>query len=224
MVLPTAAIIAILRIPIVRLVFGARELPWEITVLTGRILIAFAAGIAAQSASLLLIRSFHALRDSFTPVKINVATVALNIALSLIFIFVLHLPLVSLAVAYSFANILNATILLYLLDRKVGGFGKKQLLIPVFKMLAITLITTIALYVPMKLLDQLVFDTTRTIGLILLTSIAAFVGLAVYVGLSWIFKIEQLPVFLALFKRVLTWPTKLNTPPPTSIEAQSQTP
>lgn len=224
LVLPTAAILAILRIPIVRLVFGARELPWDITVLTGRILIAFSAGIAAQSASLLLIRSFHALRDSFTPVKVNVATVALNIALSLIFIFILHLPIVSLAAAYSFANILNAIVLLYLLDRKVGGFNRKQLLIPVFKMLSITLITVIALYVPMKLLDQLVFDTTRTIGLILLTTIAALSGLAVYIILSWVFKVEQLPVFIQLAKRVLAWPAKLKAPPPTSIEAQSQTP
>lgn len=224
LVLPAAAILAILRIPTVRLVFGARELPWEVTVLTGRILIAFSVGIAAQSASLLLIRSFHALRDSFTPVKVNVATVGLNIALSLIFIFVLHLPIVFLAVAYSIANILNAFILLYLLHRKVGGFEIAKLLAPIAKMLIITLITAIALYIPMKLLDQLVFDTTRTIGLILLTTIAAAVGLFVYVCLSWLFKVEQLPVFIKLAKRVLTWPAKLKTPPPTSIEAQSQTP
>ena len=224
LVLPAAAILAILRIPAVRLVFGARELPWEVTVLTGRILIAFAIGIAAQSASLLLIRSYHALRDSFTPVKVNVATVGANITLSLIFIFVLHLPIFFLAIAYSLANILNSLFLLYLLDKKVGGFERSKLLIPIVKMVSITLITAVALYIPMKLLDQLVFDTTRTIGLILLTSITAVVGLTVYVGLSWIFKVEQLPVFLALARRVLAWPAKLKPPPPTSIEAQSQTP
>lgn len=224
LVLPLTAILAILRIPAVRLVFGARELPWDITVLTGRILIAFAFGIAAQSASLLLIRSFHALRDSFTPVKVNVATVGLNIALSLTFIFVFHLPIVFLAVAYSFANIINALVLLYLLDRKVGGFGKRQLLFPIAKMGVTSAVTAISLYIPMKLLDKLVFDTTRTVGLILLTSIASAVGLSVYIFLSWIFKVPQLLIFLHLAKRVLTWPAKLKTPPPTSIEAQSQTP
>src|SRR3989344_5520917 len=82
LVLPAAAILAILRIPAVMLVFGAREFPWETTVLTGRVLIAFSIGIAAQATSLLLTRGFYAVKDSITPVKINVLTVVFNIALS----------------------------------------------------------------------------------------------------------------------------------------------
>lgn len=224
LVLPSAAILAILRIPTVRLVFGARELPWDITVLTGRTLIAFSVGIAAQALSLLLMRSFYALRDSFTPVKVNIISVGLNVLLSLTFLIVLHLSIVWLAIAYSVAQIVNCVLLLYLLDKKIGGFDKIELLAPVIKMGFITLVTAVSLYIPMKLLDQLIFDTTRTVGLILLTSTASAVGLSVYVFLSWVFKINELFIFASLLKRVLGWPAKLKTPPPTSIEAQSQTP
>jgi len=224
LILPASAILAILRIPTVRLIFGAKELPWEITVLTGRTLIAFSFGIAAAALSLLMTRGFHATRDSLTPVKVNLATVAVNITLSLTFIFVLHASIVWLAVAYSFANILNFFLMIYLLDKKVGGFNRIALIVPALKMLLITIITTVALYVPMKLLDQLVFDTTKNIGLILLTSIAAFSGLFVYGFLSWVFNIEQLYIYGHLLKRVLAWPTKLATPNPTSIEAQDKTP
>src|SRR3989344_2813436 len=223
LILPAAAILAILRIPAVRLVFGAREFPWEITVLTGRTLMAFSIGIAAQAVSLLLLRGFYAIRDSFTPVKVNILTVTINITLSLIFILILKLSIVYLALAYSISNILNALLLLYLLDRKVS-FDKKALFVPAIKMIVITILTAISLYIPMKLLDQLVFDTTRTIGLILLTGIATAVGLSVYAFLSWIFKVKEVAIFYQMVKKVITLPSRLVSPAPTSIDAQQPNP
>lgn len=224
LILPAAAILAILRIPTVRLIFGAKELPWEITVLTGRTLIAFSFGIAASAMSILITRGFHATRDSMTPVKVNLATVALNIVLSFLFIVVFHKSIIWLAIAYSFANILNFLLMLYFFDRKVGGFNRQALFVPAIKMFFITGITAVALYVPMKLLDQLVFDTTKNVGLILLTSIAATTGLLVYISLSWIFKIEQLYIYYQLLKRAAKWPKKFSTPVPPAIEADDRTP
>ena len=222
LVLPATAILAILRIPVVRLVFGAREFPWETTVLTARVLMAFCVGISAQAVNLLLIRGFHAARDSMTPLKISMATTLANIAASLVIIFVLHHSIIWLALSYSSANILASILLLYFLDKKIGGFDRRALLMPIFKMGTISILTAIALYVPMKLLDQLVFDTTRTINLILLTSIATAVGLAVYVLLSLALNINEAYVFWAFIKRVTTWPKKIFTPP--SVESQKQLP
>lgn len=219
LILPAAAILAILRIPVVRLVFGAAEFPWDLTVLTGRTLIAFSIGIAAGAMSLLLLRGFHSIRDSFTPVKVNVFCAILNIALSLLFIVALKLSVVYLAVAYSASSTINALLLLYFLDKKVN-FNKKELLLPVFKMVIISILTAIALYIPMKFLDQLVFDTTRTIGLLLLTSITTLVGLVVYTILSLILKVNEVGIFFNLAKKVIAFPTKLASPAPTSIEAQ----
>lgn len=223
LILPAAAILAILRIPTVRLVFGAREFPWEITVLTGRTLIAFSVGIAAQAIVLLATRGFYAVRDSATPVKTTLTAVGLNITLSLIFILVLKLSIVWLALAYSAANIINAVLLFYFLDKRVG-FDKKELAWPAIKMLLISLITAVTLYIPMKLLDQLVFDTTRTVGLILLTSVATLVGLSVYILLSWLAKIPEVAIFYNLTKRVIFLPSKLAKPTPTSIDAQQPNP
>ncbi len=219
LVLPTAVILAILRVPVVRLVFGAKDLPWDTTVLASRTLLAFSIGIAAASLNLLLIRAFHALRDSYTPVKITVFTTALNIILAVIFVFVLKLSIIYLAIASSIDSILAAVLMLYFLDRKIGGFDRKKLLLPTFKIVAISLVTAFALYVPMKLLDQLVFDTTRVVGLLILTSIASAVGLSVYIFLSWIFGVEQLVIFTKFAKRVATFPSRLKPPSPESISA-----
>lgn len=223
LIFPSAAIIAILRIPLVRLVFGAKEFPWEITVLTGRVLVAFSIGVAAQAISLLITRSFYAVKDSVTPVKVTTLTTILNIAASIILIVILKFPLVYLALNFSLANILNAILLLYFLDRRVG-FNKKELAIPFFKMLCISIITAITLYIPMKFLDQLVFDTTRTFGLLLLTGTAVVAGLIVYTGLSWLFGVEEVSIFASLAKRVISFPSKLAKPSPTSIDAQQPNP
>ena len=224
LVLPAAAILAILRVPVVRLIFGARDLPWDTTVLTASTLRAFSIGITAQSVNLLLIRGFHAIHDSFTPVRVILVSTTIGILLSLIFILVFKLPIIWLAISYSSSNILTAVALLYLLDKKVGGFDKKQMFAPIVKIGAISTLMAILLYIPMKLLDQLVFDTTRTVGLIFLTFIAGSVGLCVYIVLSWIFKVEQLVIFIHFGKRVLSWPAKLKAPPPPPIEAQQPNP
>lgn len=223
LVLPAAAILAVLRIPVVRLVFGAREFPWEITVLTGRTLIAFSIGISAQAVNLLLTRSFYAVKDSTTPVKVSVFTILLNITMSAVLVLYFKLSIVYLALSYSVANITSTVLLFYFLDQRLH-FDKKPLFIPAVKMLAISLVTAVCLYVPMKFLDQLIFDTTRVVGLIFLTGTAVVAGLVVYVGLSWIFKIEETKVFYNLAKKVISYPSKLNKPPPTSIESQQQTP
>ena len=143
--------------------------------------------------------------------------------MTITFILVLKLSIMWLAVAYSAANITNAAVLLFLLDKKVH-FDKKELLLPVVKMLAISLLTAVSLYIPMKLLDQLVFDTTRTIGLLLLTGIATLVGISVYIFLSWLLGVKEVVVFYNLGRRILTFSKKLASPAATSIEAQEPNP
>ncbi len=218
LVLPAVVILAILRVPIVRLVFGARDLPWDTTVLAARTLFAFSIGIAPLALNLLFIRTFHAIRDSYTPVKISLFTTTLNIALATFFILALKLSIIYLAVAYSFANILAFILMLFFLDRKIEGFNRSKLLIPAAKMVIISALTAIALYIPMKLLDQLVFDTTRVLGLVFLTGVAGASGLAVYIFLSWIFKINQLAIFANFAKRVITFPSRLKGPDPASVD------
>ncbi len=216
LVLPAAAILAVLRVPVVRLIFGAKDLPWDTTVLAARTLLAFSIGIAAGAVELLFIRAFHALRDSYTPVKISVFSTILNITLALVFILILKRSIIYLAIASSSASVLSAALMLFFLDKKIGGFDRKKLFVPLIKMVAISLVTALALYIPMKILDQLVFDTTKVVGLTILTTIAGTSGLLVYFFLSWIFGIEQLVIFTKFAKRVITYPSRLK-PQATSI-------
>lgn len=205
LILPFSVLFLVLRIPMVRLIYGAAQFDWQATVLTGRTLAYFSISMFAQALVYLVSRGFYALHDTKTPLIIGGITTALMILLGAIYIFIYHLGVESIAFSYSVASVLNFLILFVFLDRKIGGFPKRHLIITVSKIFLASAFTAFALYVPIKLLDQLVFDTTRTINLILLTGISSSAGLLLYLFLTWLFDVKEATMFILLFKKIGDW-------------------
>ncbi len=201
--LPAIAILIVLRIPVVRLVFGASQFDWTATVLTGATLAYLSIGLAAQAVSLLLVRGFYALKDTKTPVIVSLIVVLVNIALSFYFILGLHLAVWSIGLAYSISALLSGVLLFLALHFKVGKFELGLVLGPLIKMLMATIIMGVALYIPIKLLDQVIFDTTRTINLLVLTGLSSIFALFVYIVLVWYMKVRELGTFLNLAKEIV---------------------
>lgn len=204
-ILPISVLFLILRIPIVRLIYGASQFDWQATVLTGKTLAFFSISIFAQALIYLVARGFYALHDTKIPLIIGTVTTTLMIALGSLFVFVRHFGVESIAIAYSIANIANVLIMFVFLNHKVGGFNTRAILFPISKIFVASALTAFALYIPIKLLDQLVFDTTRTIGLLLLTGISSLAGLSFYLFLTWLFNVKEAYLFLLLFKRLGDW-------------------
>lgn len=202
LVVPAAICLIVLRIPLVRLIFGASEFDWPATVLTGRTLAALSFGIAAQSVLLLIVRAFYALHDTVTPLKIGFVSVAANIALSLTFIHIFDLPVWALGISGSIAAVINLLLLIFFLDRRVDKFSRRELLLPAFKIFAAGFFMALSLYIPIKLLDQLIFDTTKTVNLIILTGISTIAGFTVYLFLTHIFRVEEIRLFWSLAKKI----------------------
>lgn len=205
LVLPISVLFLVLRIPIVRLVYGASQFDWAATVLTGRTLALFSISIFGQALVYLISRGFYALHDTKTPLIIGSLTTGLMILLSWIFIFFYKGGVQGIALAFSIASLLNFLLLFLFLDRKVHGFGKLHLLYSSSKIFLASFFTGFALYIPIKLLDQLVFDTTRTVNLILLTGISSLAGLSLYLFLTWVFNVEEAGTFILMFKRLGDW-------------------
>jgi hypothetical protein len=57
----------------------------------------------------------------------------------------------------------------------------------------------------MRLLDQFVFDTTRTVPLLILTAIVSIIGLAVYFGLSSLLKVKQFADVRRIIGKLGNW-------------------
>lgn len=203
LIFPVSVFFIVLRIPIVRLIFGSGRFDWESTVLTGKTLAYFSISLFAQGIVQLLARAFYAMHDSKTPVIVSVVSILINVIFSLIFVYTLKLPVWSLAISTSIASVVNALILLILLDVKLKGFDKIRLISPFAKIVVASAVTAVFLYIPMKLFDQLIFDTTRTFDLILLTGTASFIGFSVYFFLAWFLNIEEVIVFFTFAKKLI---------------------
>lgn len=190
--LPASVLLLILRIPIVRLAFGAQDFPWPTTVLTGWVVALMAISIAAQALTQLLIRAFHALKDTRTPLYITVITVVLNVAFYYVSVFHTNWGVLGMAGGIVAAAIVELIMLLFLLDKRINAFTKKVFWFPQVKMLAASFLMAVFLYLPFKILDEVVFDTSRTIELIALTISTSTIGMLVYIFFSAIFEVKEL--------------------------------
>lgn len=205
LILPVSVLILVLRIPIVRLAYGADKFDWPATVLTGHILAFLAFSIFAQALIVLFYRAFYALHDSTAPLLVSAVSTTGLIILGYYFVIVRGMGIESIAFSFTLANVLQLITLILLLGKKVGSFPRGLLFFPFIKIFIATIFTGIALYVPIKLLDQLVFDTTRTINLIFLTGISSFIGLSLYLFLTWLFNVKEASTFLLIFKKIGNW-------------------
>lgn len=202
LIMPLSIILLILRVPAVRLVFGVSNFTWDATLETAHALAFYSIAIVTQSANYLLTRAFYALKDTLTPVYVSLATVVANILISIYFVSFLHWGVWSLAASFAITSVLDTLTLWLLLDKKVGGFDRTATLLPFAKITLATFLMGITLYLPIKLLDQIIIDTSHTLNLLLLTGIAGLCGLGTYLFFTRIFQVEEIKLFYALLTKL----------------------
>src|SRR3989344_61848 len=226
LVMPLAAIIIVLRIPLIRLAFGTRIFGWEATVQTGMVLSAFGFGIVFQSVAALLERSFYALHDTKTPVIISLISLSLNIIGNFVFVKAFHLPVWALAASFSVGVGIQTFILFYLLNKRLRNGSMIRSLLPVLKSIFSATISGAVMYFVLKFFDRsvwvkrlsflsnvdvvrnihfekFVLDTRYTVNLAILTFLVSTIGIGVYLIISLILKSKELKVFLGLLKRLV---------------------
>ena len=226
LVFPIATVLIVLRIPIVRLVFGTDIFSWEATVQTSMVVSAFALGVFFQAASSLMARGFYALHDTRTPVAISLGAIILNISLDFLLIRGFGLPVWGLAAAFSFSSFFQATLLFFFLNKKIDDGVSFKAVLPIIKAVVSSLGAGAVMYFLLKIFDRsvwikqlsflgrmegvrnivfekFVLDTRYTINLLILTVFVVFVGGVVYLGLSFMFRSKELAYFTGIIKRTV---------------------
>ena len=226
LVTPIAATLIILRIPIVRLVYGTEIFSWESTVQTGHVVSAFAVGVVFQSVIAILSRGFYALGDTKTPVIVSISSISLVVISSLVFILGLSIPVWGLAAAFSLGAFFQASILYYLIGKKIGQHLNYQSIAPIVKSAVAAMGSGGAMFFLVKIFDRsvwvkrlsflgkiestkviefekFVLDTRYTANLLILTIFVSVVGGLVYLVLSVILKNREVYTFANLARRVI---------------------
>jgi putative peptidoglycan lipid II flippase len=125
---PAMAGLITLRVPIVNLLLEHGQFDRLSTQGTAAAILFYAVGLWAFAGVRIVAQAFYALQDTRTPVKIAVAALATNILLSSAFITWTPLQHGGLALATSFAAILNISLLTALLRKKIGRIDGKRIL------------------------------------------------------------------------------------------------
>lgn len=213
LIIPASVLIIILRIPIVRLLFGAANFPWPVTVATGWAVAVIGLSIASQAIVQLLVRAFYALKDTRTPFLIAAVDMLLYLAICYVTTFVVKWGVVGIAVATSVTAIIEFLLNLYFLDRRMHCFANKTFLLPQLKIVAAGFLMAVFLYLPFRIFDELVFDTSRTLELIALTMTTGTIGMVVYLYFAALFDIKELSLFVRLFTAFGPWRNQLAKSP-----------
>jgi putative peptidoglycan lipid II flippase len=226
LIVPVATVLVVLRIPIVRLIYGTDLFSWEATVQTGMVVSAFAIGVVFQATNALLSRAFYALHDTKTPVLISISSIITIIILDYIFIKQLGFDVWGLAAAFSAGSFVQALTLFYLINKRLNGSFSFSYFKPFLKYTVAALGSGGVMYFLLKFFDRsvwvkrlsflgqlegvrglpfekFVLDTRFTINLLILTILVALIGTIIYIGISIILRTKEVWTFFNLAKRVL---------------------
>jgi len=175
--IPSSALLIVLRAQIVRVIYGTGQFNWNATRLTANSLGLFAIGLFAQAITPLMSRAFYARQNTIIPVVAGLIAIVANAALS--YFLIKPFGVAGLALGFSLSTILNAVILYIALKPRLHEFSIKQPLIDSGKIILASLILAVVSYFCLYLV-QLAIPLTRTLYVLAQGSFAAVAGLLIY--------------------------------------------
>ena len=249
-IIPSVAIILVLRLPIVRLAYGTGEFDWWATVVTSWSLALLSFAIVGQSVVSLVLRALYSIQETKLPLIATLVTIIVNIIASYYFTnFFSHYldwrPIISevfsqlsgslvnegqsftltladlirdlgiwfttrnkydasiggLSFGLSIAFFVEMSLNMLFLNKKVKVLDKVTVVIPILKMVFNSALSFVAMYVSYKLLD-ISLDTTRTINVILVFFLTSGIGILIYIGLSYFYKVKEVDVVTDIYNRL----------------------
>lgn len=199
---PAATLLLVLRVPLVRLAYGTDGFPWRATLITAEALGILALSIPAQAATHLLSRAFYARNNTVFPLFSSVVYMTLTGVLGWWFGLEMDLGLRGLAIALAIATYCEMTLLFVALIWQLQTNGLRELLFALGRIGTAAFLMAMTLFVFQRLLDLYVFETSRTWQLVQLTLIVTSLGSLVYIGLCWLFSIEEITILQQIWQRV----------------------
>ena len=199
---PASVIIIILRVPAVRLVYGASRFPWDATLQTALLLGIFGVSVFSQGAVLLLNRAFYALKNTKTPLGVSLISICTTTLFSFVAVKYLGLGAWAIAAAITLGSFIDFILLLAILQKHIGKLGFSDFYTPFLKIALSALAMGSSIYIPLKLLDIRVFDTTRTIELLALTAVVTLSGMASYLFFTRMLHVKEIDLLYKLLAKL----------------------
>jgi len=202
-IVPLSLFLILLRAQAVRVILGAGRFDWMDTYLTAKVVGYFSISLFAQCFVFLLNQSFFAFKDTRTPLKAAFWAFIANFVL----IFLLtskiqhfpHLGIEGIALAFSLASILEASILILNLKTKIGSFGKEIVSFG-FKILILSLVSGVFVQLVKTFLGN-TLNLSFGINVLLQGLISLIVGSLIFIFLAYFSRVRELEEFKRFFAK-----------------------
>lgn len=204
--IPASIGLLVLARPIVQMIFEWKEFGESSTEFTATALMFYAPGLLVFSLSKVFVPAFYAMQDTKTPVKVATGCVLLKIALSLLFIWTwpLHLKHAGLALATVLAEMVNGVVLAWLLHRRLGSPGWREMVTSALRCLGASAVMAVGAY----FLHHHIAQALREAAVVpdkagqIIAVLAAIIGaMGVYIVLTLILRSPEIRTVLTALRR-----------------------
>jgi putative peptidoglycan lipid II flippase len=227
--LPISVIFIVLRIPIVRLIYGllpGGSFSWNDTLRVGWVVLFFSLGITFEALRPVVFRAFFASKDTITTFVSSMFILIGGIVTGIMFSnYFSHFDgfhlgsfiwnwdyfftrgsgeygVVGLAASSSLIFTMEFFILIFLLWKKKHIFGLKKFFIGLLYKIVVAIVMMIVCYILAKFWEE-ILNTAKTLQLFILTATTSIASLSIYLLLSYIFSIEEVKIFIKLINKIL---------------------
>lgn len=182
---PAAVGCAVLGRPIVEALLGHGRYA-SAAPITGDVFILFSVGMIGYAVYLYSLRVFYTLRDTFTPFLMNLIENGINVVLAFVFIFVIHLNVQGLALAYAIAYSIGAIVTLVVVRRRIVHFDGDRNLHAAIRIFFAAAVMGLGVWATKDIIG-----TPAGFASLIPTVVGIVVGAAIYGVLVWALRIEE---------------------------------
>lgn len=198
LVLPAAIGYIVLGEDIVRLLLERGVMTGASTELVAGVLRFFVLGLVPFSLFQLFLRAFYALHDTKTPFLINCGAVALNAAVNVPMF--QWMGVKGLAAGHALSYVFGVTMQTRILARRVGGLDGRRIVASGARITAAATGMGAVVWAARTLTAEVV-GTAGTIASLWVVLIPVAAGAVAYIGLAYLFKVEELTDIASILRR-----------------------
>jgi putative peptidoglycan lipid II flippase len=194
---PSTVGLALLGLPIIRLIFQHGRFSANATLQTAHALAGYALGLVAYAAIKVLAPAFYALERPRVPVVASVTAVAANLVWNVLTF--RRFGHVGLAVGTSIAALANCSVLALAFQRQVHGLFKRDLVIPALKIALASAVMAAAIWLVSARVERL--PPAGTAMYLIKAFVPIAVGAATYFAAAALLRVDEARLLISRFRR-----------------------
>ena len=198
--IPSTVGLALLGVPIIRLIYQHGRFTPHATFETARALSGYAIGLAAYAAIKVVAPAFYALGRTRVPLIGSVTAVAANLTWNLLTF--RRFGHVGLAVGTSIAALVNFFVLAFAFQIQIRGLITRELVLPVLRILAASVVMAAAVWFVSSRMELLTVAGSHSVSLFVAQAFVPITaGIAVYFGVARLLGVEEARTLVRRFRR-----------------------